>query len=219
MGITNMEEMENIPKKLRTKLQQHTTIGSLQLEVEAISKDGTKKRAYGLWDGQLIESILMPYTDGVQTACISSQAGCVMGCVFCATGQMGFARQLIQDEIYEQVARFALELRMDGKRLSNVVMMSMGEPLANYRNVMGAIRRMNDKLGIGARKITVSTVGVVPTIRKLMEEDIQIRLALSLHCANDEERSELLPANKRYGGLDEMRDRVIKTRVQCTWLK
>ena len=84
---------------------------------------------------------------------------------------------------------------------------------------MGAIRRMNDKLGIGARKITVSTVGVVPTIRKLMEEDIQIRLALSLHCANDEERSELLPANKRYGGLDEMRDHVIKTRVQCTWLK
>ena len=128
----------------------------------------------------------MPYEDGRQTACISSQAGCAMGCVFCATGQMGFARQLTQDEIFEQVARFAAELKRDNKRLSNVVMMGMGEPLANYRNVLAAIRRMNSELGIGARKITVSTVGVVPNIKKLMEEDIQVRLALSLHCANDE---------------------------------
>jgi len=146
----------------------------------------------------------MPYDDGRQTACISSQAGCAMGCVFCATGQMGFARQLTQEEIYEQVATFASELKGSGKRLSNVVMMGMGEPLANYRNVIGAIRRMNEELGIGARKITVSTVGVVPNIKKLMEEDIQVRLALSLHCANDEERSALLPANRRYGGLDEL---------------
>ena len=204
MGVTDIDDMDSIPKKLRSILNQHASIGSLQLEIEAESKDGTRKRAYRLWDGQLIESVLMPYDDGRNTACISSQAGCAMGCVFCATGQMGFARQLTQDEIFEQVARFAAELKKDDKRLSNVVMMGMGEPLANYRNVMAAIRRMNTELGIGARKITVSTVGVVPNIKKLMEEDIQVRLALSLHSAIDEERSALLPANKRYGGLDEL---------------
>ena len=107
--------------------------------MEECSKDGTRKRAYRLWDGQLIESVLMPYEDVRQTACTSSQAGCAMGCVFCATGKMGFARQLTSEEIYEQVATFAMELKGDGKRLSNVVMMGMGEPLANYRNVMAAI--------------------------------------------------------------------------------
>ena len=203
-GITDFEEMNNIPKKLRQMLAENSSIGSLDLDVEVVSKDGTRKRAYRLWDGQLIESVLMPYGDGRQTACISSQAGCAMGCVFCATGQMGFARQLTPDEIFEQVARFAAELKKDNKRLSNVVMMGMGEPLANYRNVMEAIKRMNTDLGIGARKITVSTVGVVPNIRKLMEEDIQVRLAVSLHCSTEEERSQLLPANRRYGGLDEL---------------
>jgi len=203
-GVTQFSQMNNIPKQLRTLLEQHTTIGSLHLELEAVSKDGTVKRAYKLWDGQLIESVLMPYEDGRQTACISSQAGCAMGCVFCATGQMGFARQLTPDEIFEQVARFAAELSKEDKRLSNIVMMGMGEPLANYRNVMEAIRRMNTDLGIGARKITVSTVGVVPNIRKLIQEDIQVRLAVSLHCSSDEERTQLLPANKRYGGLDEL---------------
>jgi len=157
----------------------------------------------------------MPYEDGRNTACISSQAGCAMGCVFCATGQMGFARQLTSDEIFEQVARFAAELKKDNKRLSNVVMMGMGEPLANYRNVMEAIKRMNTDLGIGARKITVSTVGVVPNIRKLMEEDIQVRLAVSLHCATEEERSQLLPANRRYGGLDELM-RTIREYIDTT---
>lgn len=117
---------------------------------------------------------------------------------------MGFARQLTPDEIFEQVAKFSAELKKENKRLSNVVMMGMGEPLANYKNVMEAIKRMNTDLGIGARKITVSTVGVVPNIRKLMDEDLQVRLAVSLHCSSDEERSQLLPANKRYGGLDEL---------------
>ena len=122
-GVSDMDDMDNIPKQLRSMLKQYTTIGSLNLEVEVVSKDGTRKRAYRLWDGQLIESVLMPYEDGRQTACISSQAGCAMGCVFCATGQMGFARQLTEDEIFEQVARFAAELKGDDKRLSNVVMM------------------------------------------------------------------------------------------------
>ena len=222
-GITDIDQMNDLPKKLRNVLNERATIGSLHLEVEQISQDGTKKRAYKLHDGQMIESVLMPYEDGRRTACISSQAGCAMGCVFCATGQMGFARQLTSDEIYEQVARFATELQGEGERLSNVVMMGMGEPLANYRNVVDAIRRMNTELDIGARKITVSTVGVVPNIKKLMNEDIQVRLALSLHCATDEERTALLPANRRYGGLDELMTtireyiRVKKMRVTFEW--
>jgi len=225
-GVTNPTEMNNIPKALKATLLEFTSRngnsngsdenadhggGALQLAVEAVSKDGTRKRAYELRDGQLIESVLMgPYEDGRYTACISSQAGCAMGCVFCATGQMGFARQLSSDEIFEQVARFSSELKRQNdpsKRLSNIVFMGMGEPLANYRNVQTAISRITSELGIGARRITVSTVGVVPSIRKLYKEDTDmppVRLAVSLHNADDEERTKLLPANARYGGLAEL---------------
>ncbi|EED91627.1 predicted protein, partial [Thalassiosira pseudonana CCMP1335] len=222
-GVTSIDDMSDLPLKLRTMLKERATVGSLHLEVEQVSQDGTRKRAYKLHDGQMIESVLMPYEDGRRTACVSSQAGCAMGCVFCATGQMGFARQLTSDEIFEQVATFANELKGEGERLSNVVMMGMGEPLANYRNVLAAMHRMNTDLGIGARKITISTVGVVPNIKKLIEEDLQVRLALSLHCATDEERTALLPANRRYGGLDELMTtireyiRVKKMRVTFEW--
>jgi len=222
-GVTSIEDMTNLPLSLREILKEKSTIGSLELSTEQVSKDGTVKRAYRLHDGQLIESVLMPYEDGRRTACISSQAGCAMGCVFCATGQMGFARQLTEEEIFEQVAKFASELKGRNERLSNVVMMGMGEPLANYRNVLGAIHRMNTDLGISARKITISTVGIVPNIRKLMNQDLPVRLALSLHCATDEERSALLPANKRYGGLDELMStireyiQVKKSRVTFEW--
>lgn len=109
-GVTDVDEMKNIPKKLKAQLKDHAAVGSLELDVEMVSKDGTRKRAYRLADGQLIESVLMPYEDGRYTACISSQAGCAQGCVFCATGQMGFSRQLTPDEIFEQVARFSSEL-------------------------------------------------------------------------------------------------------------
>ncbi|GKY92261.1 hypothetical protein MPSEU_000197200 [Mayamaea pseudoterrestris] len=222
-GITDVSEMNNIPKKLREQLLETTEPSSLELILEQESKDGTIKRAYRCTDGQVIESVLMPYRDGRYTACISSQAGCAQGCVFCATGQMGLARQLTSDEIFEQVARFSRELTKRNKaeqqasddaaklkqhgrqmRLSNVVFMGMGEPLANYRHVIKSIDRITNELGIGARKITVSTVGVVPNIRKLMQEPYQVRLAVSLHCATDAERTALLPANKRYGGLDEL---------------
>jgi 23S rRNA (adenine2503-C2)-methyltransferase len=212
-GIENVDEMNNIPKKLKQQLKDYSTVTSLELDCELVSKDGTQKRAYRLWDGQLIESVLMPYKDGRYTACISSQAGCAQGCVFCATGQMGFSRQLTAEEILEQVSRFAAELKKDDdgsktngrqKRLSNIVFMGMGEPLANYRNVVEAIRRIQDEIGIGARKITVSTVGLVPNIRRLMVDLPQVRLAVSLHCATDDERSALLPANKRNGGLKEL---------------
>ena len=122
-GVIDFSEMLDLPLPLRSQLKQHYTVGDLHLASEQISKDGTIKRAYQLTDGQLIESVLMPYEDGRRTACISSQAGCAMGCVFCATGQMGFFRQLSSAEIFEQVQRFSAELRKDGQRLSNVVMM------------------------------------------------------------------------------------------------
>ena len=190
--------MANIPLQLRTMLSSDFTFGSLKVASEQVSKDGTRKRAYELHDGQLIESVLMPYEDGRRTACISSQAGCAMGCVFCATGQMGFFRQLTAAEIFEQAQIFSSELRKADQRLSNVVMMGMGEPLANYDNVIQAVRRMNDELGIGARHITISTAGLAPRIRKLAEENIQVGLAVSLHQTTDEKRSALMPVNNRY---------------------
>jgi 23S rRNA (adenine2503-C2)-methyltransferase len=227
-GVTDVTEMKNIPKILQQQLLEHSSTGHLTLHIEQKSaKDGTIKRAYKLHDGALIESVLMgPYQDGRYTACISSQAGCAQGCVFCATGQMGFTRQLTSEEIFEQVSRFASELAFEGKqgqredrqdfqppqqqqhgrskRLSNVVFMGMGEPLANYRNVVEAIKRIQSELGIGYRRITVSTVGIVPNIAKLAQDLPQVKLAVSLHCATDKERTALLPVNRRYGGLDNL---------------
>jgi len=223
-GVIDVDEMKNLPKDLREKLKHVFRFGSLDMAFEQVSKDGTRKRAYELNDGQLIESVLMPYNDGRRTACISSQAGCAMGCVFCATGQMGFSRQLSSDEIFEQAQRFSSELRSStpSGRLSNIVMMGMGEPLANYDNVMAAIRRMNTELGIGARHITISTVGLAPRIRKLAEEDIQVGLAVSLHQATDEKRGALMPVNRRYNIaelLDAIRYYISKTnrRVSFEW--
>jgi 23S rRNA (adenine2503-C2)-methyltransferase len=142
----------------------------------------------------------MPYDDGRRTACISTQAGCAMGCVFCATGQMGFARHLTAGEIIEQVAHFARILEAEGERLSNVVLMGMGEPLHNYDATLRAIHRMTDpdSLGIGQRHITLSTVGLVPAMRRYADEGLQVKLAVSLHAATDEERSALLPVNQRW---------------------
>ena len=190
--------MLDIPKTMRAKLKEVATLGTLQLAVEQVSKDGTVKRAYELHDGQMIESVLMPYKDGRRTACISSQAGCAMGCVFCATGQMGFARQLTSSEILEQVQRFHVELAAKGERLSNVVFMGMGEPLGNYNNVLEAVRRINKEIGIGARHITISTVGLVPRIQRLSQEGLQVKLAVSLHAASDEERDAIMPVNVRW---------------------
>lgn len=197
-GAASFDEMTDLPKGLRAKLADEFALGTLIVDAEQVAKDGTIKRLYKLHDGQLVESVLMSYEDGRRTACISSQAGCAMGCVFCATGQMGFARQLTSTEIIEQAALFARELQQKGERLSNVVMMGMGEPFHNYDAVLEAIRRLNKELGIGARHITVSTVGLVPQIRKFADEGIQVTLAISLHAATDEERSALLPINRRY---------------------
>ena len=145
-------------------------------------------------DGAQVETVLMRYPDRA-TVCVSSQAGCAMGCTFCATGQEGFERHLTADEIVEQVLRAQ---HASPQRVGNVVFMGMGEPLANYEPVRDAIVRLHDDVGISARRITVSTVGVVPGIRRLAAEDLPVTLAVSLHAASDEEREALVPLNRRY---------------------
>jgi 23S rRNA (adenine2503-C2)-methyltransferase len=192
------DEMSNLPTALRARLSQETRLGTLALAAEQISNDGTIKRLYRLEDDQLIESVLMEYDDERRTACISTQAGCAMGCVFCATGQMGFARHLSAAEIFAQAAAFARELEAEGERLSNVVLMGMGEPFHNYDASLQAVRWLMERLGIGARHITISTVGLVPQIRRFADEGIQVKLAVSLHAATDKERAALLPVNRRY---------------------
>lgn len=219
------EEMTTLSKPLREKLATETRLGVMEQAAEQFSTDGqTEKRLYKLPDGQLIESVLMEYDDDRRTACISTQAGCAMGCVFCATGQMGFARHLTSGEIVEQALRFAHQLERNGERLSNIVLMGMGEPLHNYDNTMAAIRKLNDPngLNIGQRHITLSTVGLVPAIRRFADEGLQVGLAVSLHAATNDERSSLLPINKMYPLEDviaAVRDYIERTgrRVTFEW--
>lgn len=196
--VDNFQAMTSLSKSFIQMLEEKAMLGTLELVTQQNSNDGTQKRLYRLHDGQLIESVLMPYEDDRRTACISSQAGCAMGCVFCATGQMGFSRHLTVGEIFEQAMRFARELAADGERLSNVVLMGMGEPFHNYDATLAAVRRLMNDLGIGARHITISTVGLVPQIRRFADEGLQVKLAVSLHKADNDERTELMPVNKRW---------------------
>ena len=161
-GASSFEEMNDLPKALRAGLEAHFKLGMMEVAFEQKSKDGTIKRAYRLADNQLIEAVLMPYEDGRRTACISSQCGCAMGCVFCVTGQNGMGRQLTDAEIFQQALFFSRDLAKEGLRLSNVVFMGEGEPLNNRKAVFNAVRKLNRELGIGARHITISTVGLVP---------------------------------------------------------
>ncbi len=193
-------EISELPRALRARLADEPSMApAFSIASEATSDRGTTRK----WllvsaDGTGIETVLMKYRDRV-TVCVSSQAGCAMGCGFCATGQAGYSRQLSSGEIVEQVvtaSRASAEAGWD--RVSNVVMMGMGEPFANYRNVRSAIGRLNTDIGIGARSITVSTVGIIPGIRRLSADRIQVNLAVSLHAANDALRDELVPINRRY---------------------
>lgn len=221
-GVTDVAAMTNLPASLREKLAEHASLTQLTIAREQVSRDGTIKRLYRLPDGQLIETVLMPYRDGRRTVCVSSQAGCAMGCVFCATGQMGFKRHLTTAEIYGQVWKAHADCKAEGTRLSNVVLMGMGEPLHNYQPVLEAIQRMRSDLGIGSRHITLSTVGLAPQIRRFADEGIQVTLAISLHAADDPTRRALMPVNKRYPLaelLDAVRYYIEKTgrRVTFEW--
>ena len=188
-------DMTDLPAALRARLEVGLPT-ALETARESVSDDGqTVKWLWRLSDGALVETVLMHYADR-STVCVSSQAGCAMACGFCATGQAGFERQLTTGEIVEQVAR-AVE-RARPRRVSNVVLMGMGEPLANYDRVWPAIERLHDDMGLSARHLTVSTVGIVPGIRRLAGEALPVNLAVSLHAANDRKRDELVPINRRY---------------------
>ncbi|MBW8486018.1 23S rRNA (adenine(2503)-C(2))-methyltransferase RlmN [Actinomadura sp. PM05-2] len=200
-------QMTDLPAKVRDRLAAEL-LPSLLTPVRELDCDGgtTLKTVWKAFDGVLFESVLMRYPDRA-TMCVSSQAGCGMNCPFCATGQAGLTRNLSTAEIVEQVAAGARTLargRVPGGpgRVSNIVFMGMGEPLANYKAVIGAVRRITDPapagLGISQRSVTVSTVGLVPAIEKLAAEDMSVRLALSLHAPDDELRDELVPINNRW---------------------
>lgn len=194
------QEFTNLPASLRQKLAEQLRFSALQPGKILRSSDGeTVKTLFFLPDGLAIEAVLMHY-DERRTLCISSQAGCAMGCVFCATGQMGYKRHLSSGEIVEQVLYYARMLKTEGQPVTNIVLMGMGEPFHNYENTLAAIDRLNHPQGmnLGARRFTISTVGIVPMIRRFAGEKRQINLAISLHAATDAERSALLPINRRY---------------------
>jgi 23S rRNA (adenine2503-C2)-methyltransferase len=189
------EDMTELPTALRATLA--TALPPALHEVSRQSADDgeTTKWLWALHDGAKVETVLMRYPDRV-TVCVSTQAGCAMACQFCATGQTGFQRQLTQGEIVEQVA---VAMRQAApRRVSNIVFMGMGEPLANYDRVWGAITRLHGDMGLSARHLTLSTVGIVPGIRRLTAETLPVNLAVSLHAANDTLRDELVPINRRY---------------------
>jgi len=190
-----VDEITTIPKALRARLAETFSSGlEVANDVES-DRGSTRKWVFRLNDGATIETVLMNYDDRV-TVCVSSQAGCAMGCTFCATGQAGYTRQLTVGEVVEQVMFAAREA--EPRRLSNVVFMGMGEPLANYDVTIEVIRRLHDHRGLSARHLTVSTVGVAPAIERLAKEGLPLTLAVSLHAANNETRDSLVPLNRRY---------------------
>jgi 23S rRNA (adenine2503-C2)-methyltransferase len=216
------ELFKNIPRTLRNKLEEELSFSTLQPLTTLNSKDGyTSKALFNLADNYQIETVLMKYNTR-RTLCISSQVGCGMGCVFCATGQMGYKRNLSKGEIIEQVMSYAISLNKIGEKITNIVVMGMGEPFHNYDQTMAAIDILNDSRGLnmGERRFTISTVGIIPGITRFTQEKRQINLAISLHAANDDLRSRLLPINKKYP-LSELiracRDYVNSTRRRLTF--
>jgi len=191
------EGLTDLPLALRARVAEALP-PALHCEVERTSDSGdTVKWLWRLHDGATVETVLMRYPQR-DTVCVSSQAGCAMACGFCATGQAGFERHLTSGEIVEQVVRAARRSADEGRRLDNVVFMGMGEPLANYDATWAAVERVHDDLGIGARHLTLSTVGIIPGIRRLATAHLRVNLAVSLHAADDALRDELVPINRRY---------------------
>ena len=193
------DDLTTLPKTLRARLAETEELRPALTPVAASSdRDGsTVKWLFTLPGGASIETVLMHYHDR-STVCVSTQAGCAMACGFCATGQAGFERHLSTGEIVEQIVAAARQARADGRRLGNVVFMGMGEPLANLDNVWPAVERAHGALGLSARHLTLSTVGIVPGIRRVAAQALPVNLAVSLHAANDGLRNELVPINKRY---------------------
>ncbi len=195
-GARGYEEMTDLPAELRETLARELPFSSLTLRHEARASDGTVKALFATGDERQLEAVLMRYRDGRRSICLSSQSGCPLTCTFCATGQMKFARNLTASEIVDQALHFR---RLEGERapITNCVFMGMGEPMLNLDNVLAACERLPD-LGIGHRHTAISTVGWIPGIERLAEQEMPLRLALSLHAADEALRSELMPVNERY---------------------
>ena len=194
--VKSFDEMTNLSLDLREKLKQNYTICNFEIIKKQESKDGTKKYLFDLLDGNAIETVLMSYHHGF-SICVSSQVGCKMGCKFCASTGIQFARNLTSGEIIEQIIKVEQE---ENLKISNIVFMGIGEPLDNYDNVINAIRIINNPKGlnIGARHISISTSGLVPQIYRLAQENIQCTLSISLHATTDAKRSEMMPVNNAY---------------------
>jgi len=214
-GISDWSQAEFFPKDLREKLSENFSL-KIDGKVFFSSDKNTLKALVTYEDGESIETVLMRHEDNRNTVCVSSQVGCPMGCAFCATGTMGFKRNLSSDEIVMQVLFFQRYLKKFGAKVSNIVFMGMGEPMRNYDEVLSAVRIFNDKdkFNIAIRRISISTCGVVEGINKLAEEGLQVNLAISLHAPNDALRDKLMPINKLYPldkVLKAVNDYMIKT--------
>ncbi len=201
LNVTDFEQMTNLSKMLRQKLTEKAEIRALSVEVDQLSSDGTRKWLLGLDDGNRIETVFIPEDDR-GTLCISSQVGCALDCSFCSTARQGFSRNLTVAEIISQVwlaSNLLQEEKKPGRKITNIVLMGMGEPLLNFDNVMKAIDIMMDDFayGISKRRVTVSTAGVVPAIERMADRH-DVQLAISLHATRDEIRNELVPINKKY---------------------
>jgi 23S rRNA (adenine2503-C2)-methyltransferase len=222
--IDDPERMTDLPAGLRAVLGRAFNFRPLELERQAVSTDKqTRKLLFRLPDGAPVETVLMLY-ERRRTACISTQAGCAVGCAFCATGQMGFRRSLSSGEIAAQVLYLARLLKAERSELTNVVLMGMGEPFLNYDAVMTAIGSLTatDGFGFGARRMTISTVGIIPGMRRFTREHSQVNLALSLHAADDDLRNRLIPVNRTYplGDLFDACDEYIREtnrRLSLEW--
>jgi len=216
------EQFTSLPTSLRTRLDEQLQFDVITPSQTLTSKDGkTVKTLFSLPDSRAIEAVLMRY-EKRNTLCISTQVGCAMGCVFCATGQMGFKRHLSSGEIVAQVMYYARLLSGQDEQVTNVVVMGMGEPFHNYENTMAAIDRLNDPDGynFGTRRFTISTVGLAPLIRRFADEKRQVNLAVSLHAVEDELRSSMMPVNRRYSideVLDACREYITKTSRRLTF--
>ena len=195
----SFDEMSNISKELRTKLEENFTINNVRINNSQFSADKTIKNSFILHDNHLIEGVLIPTAERM-TACVSSQVGCSLTCKFCATGYMERKRNLNADEIYDQVVLIDKQARENyGIPLSNIVYMGMGEPLLNYKNVLDSIEKLTSEEGLNmaAKRITVSTAGIAKMIKKLGDDNVKFNLALSLHAANDEKRNTIMPIDEQ----------------------
>ena len=195
-SVSSYDEMTDLPLVARDLLKEKTTLCSISIKDKQVSKDGTMKFLFELKDGSFAEAVLMRFDNRANlTACISTQVGCPMGCTFCATAKLGFKRNLDVEEIIQQIFLIQADT---GLKVTNIVYMGQGEPLLNFDNLIGSIKIFREQFQIGARRITVSTCGLIPQINKLANLDFQSTLAISLHAPNQSVRQEIMPVAKKY---------------------